>query len=376
MKAAVLGCGKIGAYALRDLYVHGGMDEIRLAAHHLDSARALAAELPPGGARVQPREVDVTDHAALLEMLSGCDVAVNCVGPNYRFEVAVALASIEVGVHLVDLNDDYQTTERMHELDGAARAADVCIVLGLGASPGINNVLVRAAANQLDRVDEIHTAWVMTATDPGGHALACHLLHSLSGAALTVQDGQLVRVESFVDGGERLAFPEPVGEVEVFHVGHPEPLTLRRAFPEARVVDDKATFVPAEVNGWIRELGRFAREAEGPVKVDGRDVPPMDYAASRLLERCASVEVPREGALRVCLEGSRGGKRRRVLFSSAGLLGHGTGIPAAVGATMLARGVIEARGVRAPEECIEPNDFLYELFSRRQVATLHGWVED
>jgi saccharopine dehydrogenase (NAD+, L-lysine-forming) len=102
----------------------------------------------------------------------------------------------------------------------------------------------------------------------------------------------------------------------------------------------------------------------------------MDYAASRLLERCASVEVPREGALRVWLEGRRGGKRRRVLFSSAGLLGHGTGIPAAVGATMLARGVIEARGVRAPEECIEPNDFLYELFSRRQVATLHGWVED
>jgi saccharopine dehydrogenase-like NADP-dependent oxidoreductase len=43
-----------------------------------------------------------------------------------------------------------------------------------------------------------------------------------------------------------------------------------------------------------------------------------------------------------------------------------TGIPAAIGAGMLARGEVEAKGVYAPEGCLEPEPFFAEL-ARRQI---------
>ncbi len=62
-------------------------------------------------------------------------------------------------------------------------------------------------------------------------------------------------------------FPEPVGPLDVFHVGHPEPITLSRCFKEAKIVNDKATFHPQFVNDLIVSLGKMVLEAEDPIKV-------------------------------------------------------------------------------------------------------------
>lgn len=377
MRILVLGCGEMGEFAIRDLHGRSPVDEIVVGARDPERARSTLADIVDRGPALTFRPADADDDRSLEAAMSGCDAVVNCIGPNYRYEVPVALAAIRARVHLVDLNDDYEATLAMLELDARARDAGITIVLGLGASPGVTNVLVRAAADQLDEVEEIHTAWVMTASDPGGLALSYHLLHSLSHRALTYQDGRVVEVRSFVDGRQRLSFPEPVGEIDVFHVGHPEPLTLMRSFPEARCIDDKASFAPPEVNDWILALGRIAREAGRPVPVDGIEVDAMDFAASYLRQRCKGLEnAPRDGALYVEVAGRRGRKRRRVFFSSAGRLGHGTGIPAAIGAVMLAQGRIEKQGVLASEACLDAHDFLYELFQRRDVAKLNGWVEE
>jgi saccharopine dehydrogenase (NAD+, L-lysine-forming) len=299
---------------------------------------------------------------------------VNCIGPNYKYEVRIAQAAIDAGVSLIDINDDTEATLQMLELDTAARNAGIVIVLGLGASPGVNNVLVRAATDQLDHVEEIHTAWVMAGSDPGGLALSYHLLHSLSGRALTVVNGQLVEVESFVDGRERIDFPEPVGPLDVFHVGHPEPITLLRTYPSVLIADDKASFNAPFVNTWIRQLGAMAREAPSPVCVDGRLVDPMDFAAAYLHQRCKSlVDVPKEGALRVHVRGRKGRRRRDVFFSSAGRIAVGTGVPASIGASMLVEGGIRGKGVLPPEACVDATEFLYQITTRRNVAKLNGW---
>jgi saccharopine dehydrogenase-like NADP-dependent oxidoreductase len=102
----------------------------------------------------------------------------------------------------------------------------------------------------------------------------------------------------------------------------------------------------------------------------------MEFAAASLQRRCRSRDVSRDGALRVEVLGRRDGRARRVVFSTAGRITHGTGIPAAVGAVMLATGRIEGAGVLCPEAAIEAHEFLYELFTRRDVAKLNGWAED
>jgi saccharopine dehydrogenase-like NADP-dependent oxidoreductase len=265
----------------------------------------------------------------------------------------------------------------MYELDTEAKAAGILLLFGLGGCPGINNVLVRAAADQLDSVEEIHTAWVMSGADPGGRALSYHLLHSLSGPALTVMDGALVEVESFIDGREVQEFPDPVGPVEVFHVGHPEPLTLSRTFPSARTIDNKATFIPSSVNLLIRTLGELQRRGPDRIPVHGQLFAVTDVMAGYLHRYCKSLSgVPPEAALRVTVSGRTRGRDKTIGFSSVGRLASATGIPAAIGALMIARGSLKAKGALPPEACIDAQEFLYEILDRRKLADLNGWTEE
>lgn len=377
VKALVLGSGEMAETAIQDLYSFGEFDEILVGSRHPAQAEKVTSVLHGKGARVSTIQIDVRDTVALTALMNGFDVVVNCVGPNYRYEHLVAQAAIGAQVNLVDLNDEYEITFEMLALDEKAKAAGIAIILGLGASPGVNNILVRAATNQLDEVDEVHTAWVMSGADPGGLALSYHLLYSLSGKALTFQDQKLVEVRSFEDGKERIEFPEPVGAMDVYHIGHPEPITLSRCFKGVNYVDDKASFNPPFINDLILRLGRMVREADEPIRVAGREIEAMDFAAAYLHQRCKSLKnVPPEGALRVSVQGKKGLKKRKIVFSSAGRLAAGTGIPASIGAIMLAQGKIKAHGVLPPEECIEPTDFLYEILHRRNVAKLNGWVEE
>lgn len=366
MKVLVLGCGEMGSSAVKDLYHHGKFKEIVIATRSAAKAKKLLPVLNGRQINVSINEIDVTDREELASLMQGCDVAINCVGPNYKYEVMIAEAAIETKTDLIDINDDFETTFKMLELDEKARNAGIIIVMGLGASPGINNIFAKAASDQLETVDEIHTAWIMSGADPGGLALSYHLLYSLSGKALTYRNGEMIEVESFVDGKERMEFLEPVGPMEVFHVGHPEPITLSRAFKTAKVVDDKAAFHPPFVNDLIRNLGNLVREAKGPIRVNGTLIDPMDFAASYLYMRCKSLEgVPKEGALRVDVKGKRNGVSKSITYTSSGVITTGTGTPASMGAQMLMDGYIDGKGVLTPEECVDWRHFIQTILTRR-----------
>lgn len=377
MKALLLGCGEMGEEALQDLYHYGAFSSIIVGTRSIDHASRVVKQLKGSDTKISIVQVNAADIENVASLMEGCAVAVNCTGPNYKYELPVARAAIKAGVHLVDINDEYEITLKMFELDEDARKAGVLIVLGLGGCPGIDNVLVRSGANQLDEIEEIHTAWVMSGSDPGGLALSYHLLYSLSGRALTVEHGKLIEVQSFIDGRERMEFPDPIGAVDVFHIGHPEPITLARTFSTATSIDNKATFVPSNVNDLIVRLGKIVRDAPKPVRIDGLAVDVMDFTAAYLHQSCKGMQgVPKEAALRVEVRGKKRGKKRRIFFSSVGRLGRATGIPASIGAIMISRGRMDQRGVLPPEACIEPHDFLYEILNRRNIAKLNGWIEE
>lgn len=376
MKALLLGCGEIGKEALRDLYDYGIFEEIIVGTLTLLNSNSFIPSLLGRSTKIREVRIDISDSDAVAELMKGCTVAVNCAGPNYKYELPVAIAAIKARVPLVDVNDEYEITYKMYELDEAAKEAGIPIIFGLGGAPGIDNVLVKAAADQLDEVDEIHTAWIMSGADPGGLALSQHLLYSLSDKAFTLEDGVMKEMRSFTDGGEILEFPAPIGKVEVFHIGHPEPITLSRSFPSARTVDNKATFIPSVVNQYILELGKLVRNA-GMVTAGRSQEQAMKLASAELLLRCRKLEnVAPEAALMVRLKGRKRGKTKKILFSSVGRLGAATGVPASIGAIMIAQGKIHLTGSMPPEVCIEPHDFLYEVLDRRNLAKLNGWVED
>lgn len=363
MQVLVLGCGEMGQVAIADLLRHGQVfRKIGVATRHPDRVEAFLGSLPDRRRAVIHR-ADVQDAAALVALMRGYDVVCNLAGPNYLNAVPAVEAAIAAGVDLVDVSDDWEATLRILDLHGDAVRAGVTIIVGLGASPGVTNVLARAGADRLDRVEEVRTAWIMRGSDMGGPALSKHLLYSLPHRAFVFQDGAMREVRPFVDGKEVLDFPE-LGAVEVMHIGHPEPFTLSRFIEGIRYADDKAAFLPVEVAGLIVELGRVARSGH-PVLLDGEPVEPMEFAAAYLHQTCRRMTgVPRTGALRTEVRGELAGRPTRIVYSASGRIGIGTGVPAAIGACLLGLKKIAGPGVFPPEACIDPEWFLLAVSMR------------
>jgi saccharopine dehydrogenase-like NADP-dependent oxidoreductase len=375
MKVLVLGCGEMAQVAIRDLVEHAVFADVAVGTRHPKRAEAFLATLARPTVRTSAVAIDVGDHAALVALMKRFDVVCNLAGPNWRKAVRVAKAAIGAGVPMVDVSDDWAATLELLDLHGEAVKAGITVVLGLGASPGVTNILAREGADKLDRVDEVHTSWIMRGSDAGGPALAEHLLFSLPHKAFVFEDGAMREVRPFVDGAEVIDYPG-LGPVEVFHIGHPEPLTLSRFIAGVRYADDKATFLPAEVNRLIVDLGALARRTP-PTTVDGRTVDGFALAAGYLYRECkAMTEVSQTGALRAEVVGELAGKRTRITYTATGRIGIGTGIPASIGASLLAIGKIRKKGVLPPEACIEPEWFLNAVDMRHIAAVEERIIQE
>ena len=112
------------------------------------------------------------------------------------------------------------------------------------------------------------------------------------------------------------------------------------------------------------DLGRYARQT-APVRVDGQDVDGFALAAGYLYRACkAMAEVSQTGALRAEVVGELSGRRTHIVYTATGRIGIGTGIPASIGASLLAIGKIRRKGVFPPEACIEPEWFLNAVEQR------------
>ncbi|TWS24272.1 saccharopine dehydrogenase [Tsukamurella sputi] len=230
MRFAVLGAGAMGSRAARTLAGLPGVDELVVA--DLDPSRAarVASTLP----RSIGRGLDIADASALRCLLADVDVVLSTVGPYYRFGPDVLRAAIETGTDYADICDDWEPTLQLLELDDAARAVGVCAVIGAGASPGLSTLLAGAAADRLDEVRDVYTAWPVDMAGPPAPsrdgtmagAAGVHWMHQCSGVVAELSGGAEVRRAPLRAVHLRL----PGGRSGTgYTVGHPEPITLRRS---------------------------------------------------------------------------------------------------------------------------------------------------
>ena len=155
MKVVALGgAGGMGRVAARTAATLDVTSVLVVADLDGEAAERLAAECGPGASALP---VDVTDEAALRRLLGETDVVLNTTGPFYRFGVPILRAAIDARCHYLDINDDWEPTLEMLALDSEARSAGVTAIVGLGASPGISNLLAVSAMRDLDEVTDLVT---------------------------------------------------------------------------------------------------------------------------------------------------------------------------------------------------------------------------
>jgi lysine 6-dehydrogenase len=351
------GAGEVGAALCSDL---ARCDEITgLVVADVDHAKAaqVAAEL---GARASAVRVDVHDRAGALSVLDGADVLVNCTSFTL-FDPVIRLAA-EARVPYADLLSTPGAEHRALVQESAITA-----ISGLGATPGLSNVLVRHAADELDELEEVHISWVSFRTIAPAPGLLDTILWELAEncpTRLYLQGGRF-RTAGFMEGSRVVAFRPPVGRQRVYYVPHTEVTTLPAHFPTLRFCAVRGTWRP-ELMEDIRVLNKYGL-------LDG---PALEQTKAWIWERFGGLRDEAPWLLFVNVEviGSRGGEPVRRVYDVShptdwGQEGTGrmTGVCAAVGAQLLARHGATARGFVDPEAYYDPNEFLAELSQRGTV---------
>lgn len=358
------GGGDMGRRAVLELVRTPGVAQVTVADRNLEAARSVAAEVSRGaaaGCRVTAEAVDVLVPGSAAGLMAGHDVAVGAAGPFYLLEEPLARAAIEARRPYVSLCDDHDAARRVLELDEPARAAGVTILTGLGWTPGLTNLCVRHAAQRMDRVEAAHIAWAGSSADSRGWAVVLHTMHIFSGRVTSFAGGGWEEVPAGT-GAERVDFPPPLGSVTVFHVGHPEPVTLPRFIPGLQEVRLKGGLSEPVLNRLAVVFGRWGLMAtHGRRQRLGAVLKPL----LPLLERVGAPSRPASGLV-VRVRGRAAGRAVERVYRAAAPMANLTAVPLALGALWTAQGRIQGPGALAPEAPggPEPEGFFRELEAR------------
>ncbi|MFI6391921.1 saccharopine dehydrogenase family protein [Nonomuraea sp. NPDC050540] len=374
---ALGGSGSMGRVAVRVAAGLAGVREIVVADRDLDAAHRLVKELGGLPARLSARQVDVTDADGLAAALEGADVVLNTVGPYYRFGPAVLRAAILARTHYLDICDDWEPTLEMLELDGQARAAGVRAVIGMGASPGISNLLAARAVAELDTVTDLYTAWPVDVPGSGAEqtelngpdgrpiAAAVHWMQQISGTVAVVSGGQVVQrppmrpVTLDLPGGRKGT---------AYTVGHPEPVTLARSYvltgeSASLMVVTPGTAAYLDVLRTDLDEGRLTNESAAAALAK-----PATRRAMRAAVRAFGFKAPGSlPAFFAAAIGTADGRPRTVLAHLAGAetlmmgMDEATGLPAALGLAQLLDVERVPPGVHPPETAIDGERFFADL---------------
>ena len=139
----------------------------------------------------------------------------------------VAREFLEKGVSVVSTSDDIADCLNLLSLSDLATENKVTLIIGAASSPGMSGLLVRNLSKAFDLVDEVHIALHGT----GGPACARQHHRALSGQSIGWHDGEWLRRPAG-SGRELCWFPEPVGAYDCYRGELPDPLLIKRAFPE------------------------------------------------------------------------------------------------------------------------------------------------
>ncbi|MFC9556829.1 saccharopine dehydrogenase family protein [Rhodococcus sp. NPDC056960] len=342
------GAGEMGAHACRVLADAEEIAEVLVADRNEQAAKALADKLGP---RATPLALDISDPDGLADALADIDVVLNTTGPFYRFGPLVLRAAIATRTHYLDICDDFEPTLEMLELDAEAREAGITAVIGVGASPGISNLLGVLAMDECDEVETVYTSWRASGfqraevdTSVTSSAAIEHWIHNCTATIKVWRDGGLADARPLEE--RTISYPG-WGEAPVWVCGHPEPLTLPRTRSGVRESLNLMTSRPRLMEAVIRTADRV-RSGELDVA-----------AASRALVLepstmgSAAGPAPSLPVLFALAEGTKNGKRVRVgarpLVVPDDSMGTMTGIPLAVATLMTARGQVDKPGVHGPE---------------------------
>lgn len=387
------GAGAMGHITVKDLAETAApSSRIVIADANLAKAQALASACQrPGGPRIEAVGVDIHRPDQTEAALAGTSVLLNSL--PYALNLEVMVLALRLGAHYTDLGGLFHMTRQQRELDHRFQERKLTAILGMGAAPGITNLLAQRAAAEMEEVSEIHVR--VAAVDRTRYSSVPALPVSYS--FKTILEEFSLPPAVFRKGRYRFLkpmsemhpyrFPTPVGEQRPMHTLHSE-ILMAESFQSkgVREVSFKIAFDPVFVDRvrFLRDLGLASHDT---VEVHGVHLAPIDLVNHVVMSQTPAVargETRQYEILRAVVKGISQGKKQTLIQDchTSGMPDWGigtdidTGTPPAIVAQMLTSGEISRRGACYPEEAVPTAPFFAALERRQMFVKTqrkNGW---
>jgi saccharopine dehydrogenase-like NADP-dependent oxidoreductase len=375
---ALGGSGDMGRMAVAILLESPKITSITVADKNIEKAEHLVELI--GSDKLEAVELDVSKQNKLSEIASSHDLIMNTVGPFYKYGTIILDAAIRAQIPYVDICDDWKPTLELLEMTERAEEAEITGLIGIGASPGITNLMAVLACSKLDEVDNLITAWGYGIGDKVGkkpkyfiepkkyyqrfkdgpinaNAATMHLFHETIEQIPTFKDGKITNIKPLTEA-EPFQFPG-FKDTYVCHIGHPEPVTLSRILNVNSV--SNLMYMGKTITDLVHKYTQQIINKEIAVSEASIEFSKETRQISRS-EEVIKEFIGMPPGLSVIATGIKDGKKKKIAIANdrvpyGGMAGV-TSVPLAIAVEMILEGKITDKGVFTPEEAIiDPMDF-------------------
>lgn len=376
------GAGLTGQCAVRDLLRSENIERILVADYDERGLHELQRKLK-NEERVAFKRIDVRNEAETAFAFRDYDVVIN--GVQYYFNLNVMSAALRAETNYLDFGGLYHTTlEQIRTFDKRFRSAGLLAVVGMGAQPGVSNLMIKQAIKGFERADsiEILDGWRdNTKSDSPLYFTWSPLtfFDESSKEAIVFENGKYVKRPSFSEL-QIVDFPKPVGKVEVCTALHSELATIPKSFQSYGLKN--VIWKEGGADFWkIRFLADLGLTSDEKISYSGAEISPRSFLLE-VLKRRGMLKMPIDvvpndfEVTRVIVKGlSKRNRRKKTVVIDAffpaykpwrvSCSQYNVGIPGSIAAHFIAtQKDMLPKGVLPPEEVFDPLAFFKELEKR------------
>lgn len=320
---------------------------------------------------------DVEDIEKIKRIIkrSGANIVINCADDDVNLQSLKVC--IEANVHSIDLGgSEIPMTKRQINLDGVLKEKNLIHITGCGSVPGIGSVMLRHAAEKLDK---IHTIEVGFAWDSNIKKFVVpysieNITYEFTYPATILENGRFIKKSPMATIEER--DHRAIGRQKCFLADHQETYTFYHFFRDKGLKNVRfyAGFPDHsfEAIKTIIDLGLSEYEGLEFLKTK---VVPVDFLTAVLRRLVHPQGYKEKECLWLKIYGEKDGKEKLIEMECIAPTLDGwedagcnidTGIPASIIAQMIKKGVIKVSGSFAPE-AIVPTKIFFEELAKKQM---------
>ena len=360
----ILGLGSMGKIIAKDLAkTYNG--KIIYLAREINSVKSLAKKY-----NAEIRYADVSKPKTLVKAFNGIDVLIHAV--HHEFNLDVMEACLKSKTNYIDLGGLYHYTKKQLKLNNQFQKANLTAIIGMGASPGITNVLAKYASKFLDKIENIEikigykdfSTYKQISPLSASYSMQT-ILEEFSWKPAVFINGKIKFVEP-ISGREEYNFPEPIGMQKPQYTIHSEIATLPYTL-NAKNVSFKIAFDDEFVNK-IKMLKENGFISDEKIKINNNEFNIKEVSAEILkkLPKTIPEKINQYEIIRVIVSD----KHKKIIMDAKiqGInetIDKDTGVPPSIISQMIADGKIKDKGVFPPESVIPREYFFKELAKRR-----------